>query len=178
MRLEIGELQRKPGITSLYVTHDQVEAMAMADRRIVMNEGYAEQIGTHLEVYQRPETLFSAQFIGSPAMNVFDAYIHSQELRISAKRIGEVSMPNRKVTLGIRPEHLVPSPNVPFTININNNEDLCANTLLHGNLKQSEQKITVSLPGAYELNKIARQMSFEVNSKNIHLFCSTSGQRL
>ena len=51
MPLEIGELQRKPGIISLYVTHDQVEAMAMAVRRIVMNEGYAEQIGTHLEVY-------------------------------------------------------------------------------------------------------------------------------
>ena len=178
MRLKIRELQRKLGITFLYVTHDQVEAMTMADRMIVMNEGYAEQIGTPLEVYQRPETLFSAQFIGSPAMNVFDAYIHSQELRISAKRIGEASMPNRKVTLGIRPEHLVPSPNVPFTINVNNNEDLCANTLLHGNLKQSEQKITVSLPGAYEFNKIERQMSFEVNSKNIHLFCSTSGQRL
>ena len=135
MRLEIGELQRKPGITSLYVTHDQVEAMTMADRMIVMNEGYAEQIGTPLEIYQRPETLFSAQFIGSPAMNVFDAHINSQELGISDKSIGDVSMPNCKVTFGIRHEYIVPSPSGPLTININNTEPLGANTLLHGNLK-------------------------------------------
>ena len=135
MRLKIGELQRKPGITSLYVTHDQVEAMAMADRRIVMKEGYAEQVGTHLEVYQRTETLFYAQFIGSLAMNVFDAHINSQELGISDKRIGDVSMPNCKVTLGIRHEYIVPSPSGPLTINIDTTEPLGANTLLHGNLK-------------------------------------------
>ena len=73
MRLEIKELQNKLGITSLYVTHDQVEAMTMADRMIVMNEGVAEQIGTPLDVYEMPRTLFAAQFIGSPAMNIFDA---------------------------------------------------------------------------------------------------------
>ena len=128
MPLEIGELQRKPGIISLYVTHDQVEAMAMADRRIVMNEGYAEQIGTHLEVYQRPETLFSAQFIGSPAMNVFDAHINSQELGISDENIGNVSMPNCKVTLGIRHEYIVPSQSGPLTINVKKNTDLSVQT--------------------------------------------------
>ncbi len=135
MRLEIGELQRKPGITFLYVKHDQVEAMAMADQRIIMNEGFAEQIGTHLEVYQRPETLFSAQFIGSPAMNVFDAHINSQELGISDKSIWNVSMPNCKITLGIPHEYIVTSPSGRLTININNIELLGANTLLHGNLK-------------------------------------------
>ena len=65
MRLEIKELQAQLGITSLYVTHDQVEAMTMADRMIVMNDGVAEQIGTPLEVYTEPRTLFAAQFIGS-----------------------------------------------------------------------------------------------------------------
>ncbi|MEO0381265.1 MAG: sn-glycerol-3-phosphate ABC transporter ATP-binding protein UgpC, partial [Pseudomonadota bacterium] len=75
MRLEIKELQSKLGITSLYVTHDQVEAMTMADRMIVMNGGVAEQIGTPLEVYETPRTLFAAQFIGSPAMNIVDAQV-------------------------------------------------------------------------------------------------------
>ena len=65
MRLEIRDLQRKLGITSLYVTHDQVEAMTMADRMIVMNGGRAEQIGTPLDVYRKPSSLFAAQFIGS-----------------------------------------------------------------------------------------------------------------
>ena len=87
-------------------------------------------------------------------------------------------MPNCEVTLGIRPEHLVPSPNGPLTVNINNTESLGANSLLHGNIKQSEQKITISLPGVHELNKIEREMSFEVSRENIHLFCSTNGQRL
>ena len=145
---------------------------------IVMNEDYAEQIGMSLEVYQRPETLISAQFIGSLAMNIFDAHIHSQAFRISEKSIGDGSMPNCKVTLGIRSEHLVPSPSGPLTTNINNTEPLGANTHLHGNLKQSGQKITVSLPGVHELDKIEREMSFEVNRENIHLLCSTNGQRL
>lgn len=76
MRLEIRELQNNLGIRSLYVTQDQVEAMTMADRMIVMNSGQAEQIGTPLEVlevYEKPQTLFAAQFIGTPAMNVFEA---------------------------------------------------------------------------------------------------------
>ncbi len=77
MRLEIKALQSKLGITSLYVTHDQVEAMTMADRMMVMNGGLAEQIGTPLEVYETPRSLFAAQFIGSPAMNVFDATVNS-----------------------------------------------------------------------------------------------------
>ena len=82
MRLEIKELQNKLGITSLYVTHDQVEAMTMADRMIVMNEGKAEQIGTPLEVYETPQTLFAAQFIGSPAMNIFKANIEKGQVKL------------------------------------------------------------------------------------------------
>jgi len=72
MRMEIKALQRELGITSLYVTHDQVEAMTMADRVVVMNEGVAEQIGPPLEVYRNPATMFVAGFIGSPPMNFID----------------------------------------------------------------------------------------------------------
>ena len=73
MRFEIQKLHRRLGTTSLYVTHDQVEAMTLAQRMIVMNEGRAEQIGTPMEVYQNPATLFVAGFIGSPAMNFMPA---------------------------------------------------------------------------------------------------------
>jgi sn-glycerol 3-phosphate transport system ATP-binding protein len=69
MRLRSSALQRRLGTTSVYVTHDQVEAMTLADRIIVMNAGHAEQIGTPMEVYERPASLFVAGFIGSPAMN-------------------------------------------------------------------------------------------------------------
>ena len=82
MRIEIRELQSKLGVTALYVTHDQVEAMTMADRMIVMNDGVAEQIGSPLEVYQAPQTLFAAQFIGSPAMNLLHARAGGGSLRL------------------------------------------------------------------------------------------------
>ena len=72
MRAEIRRLQKRLGITSLYVTHDQVEAMTMADRLIVMEAGRAAQIAAPMEVFERPANLFVAQFMGAPAMNIFD----------------------------------------------------------------------------------------------------------
>jgi len=93
MRLEIKQLQRQLGVTSLYVTHDQVEAMTLADRMVVMNAGEADQIGAPLAVYADPRTLFVAGFIGSPPTNTIDA-----------ARFG-VAAPAGAV-LGVRPEHL------------------------------------------------------------------------
>ncbi len=93
MRMEIKSLQRELGVTSLYVTHDQVEAMTMADRVVVMNDGIAEQIGPPLEVYRNPASLFVAGFIGSPPMN----FIEPSLLQNLA--------PEGAQTLGVRPEH-------------------------------------------------------------------------
>ncbi|MEM7429928.1 MAG: sn-glycerol-3-phosphate ABC transporter ATP-binding protein UgpC, partial [Pseudomonadota bacterium] len=104
MRLEIKSLQSKLGITSLYVTHDQVEAMTMADRMIVMNEGVAEQIGAPLEVYERPQTLFAAQFIGSPAMNILDAEADGRKLRFeNGMALPSPSGHSGAVKVGVRP---------------------------------------------------------------------------
>ena len=95
MRVELQALHRRLGTTSLYVTHDQVEAMTLAHRMIVMNAGRAEQIGAPLEVYAKPATTFVAGFIGSPPMNL-----------IPTQRDG------RDVLLGVRPEHLEPCARV------------------------------------------------------------------
>ena len=178
MRLEIRQLQRQLGITSLYVTHDQVEAMTMADRMIVMNNGNAEQIGTPLEVYQKPETLFAAQFIGSPAMNIFDAEIQNGCLILNGLALTEVSLPDGKVALGIRPEHLVPSASGPIKVLLNNAEPLGANTLLYGNINSSNEDITISMPGVHEISENEGDKSFGVEKANIHLFCPSSGRRL
>ena len=178
MRLEIRQLQRQLGITSLYVTHDQVEAMTMADRMIVMNNGNAEQIGTPLEVYQKPETLFAAQFIGSPAMNIFDAEIQNGCLILNGLALTEVSLPDGKVALGIRPEHLVPSVSGPIKVSLNNAEPLGANTLLYGNIKSSNEDITISMPGVHEISENEGDKSFGVEKAKIHLFCPSSGRRL
>ena len=178
MRLEIRELQEKLGITSLYVTHDQVEAMTMADRMIVMNAGIAEQIGTPLEVYQKPQTLFAAQFIGSPAMNILDANIVGGAIKLNGEAIGAANGPEGPIKLGIRPEHLVQNETGPLQANIHMSEPLGANTLLHGRLAGMDNvAITVSLQGVHHVEDKSKAINFSVDPENIHLFDSDTGQR-
>ena len=116
MRLEIKALQRELGVTSLYVTHDQVEAMTMADRMIVMNGGVADQIGAPLEVYANPATEFVAGFIGSPPTNF-----------LSAALLGR----SGDIRIGVRPEHMRLSPTGRLTAHALNSEALGAETLIH-----------------------------------------------
>jgi sn-glycerol 3-phosphate transport system ATP-binding protein len=113
MRFEIQKLHRRLSTTSLYVTHDQVEAMTLAQRMVVMNAGRAEQIGSPMEVYENPQTLFVAGFIGSPSMNFLPGKANGDG-RIALEHGGEARTSRaalehgRAVTIGIRPEHLVP----------------------------------------------------------------------
>ena len=176
MRLEIKQLQANLGITSLYVTHDQVEAMTMADRMIVMNEGIAEQVGTALEVYERPQTLFTAQFIGSPAMNILAADIKSGKITTEGAKLGSVKAPDGAVSLGIRPEHTMIDAKGALSINVFQSEPLGANTLLHG--KVGEQPFTVSVPGVHKISKPGEKLKLSVKSENIHLFNSETGRRI
>jgi sn-glycerol 3-phosphate transport system ATP-binding protein len=178
MRLEIRELQVKLGVTSLYVTHDQVEAMTMADRMIVMRAGIAEQIGTPLEVYETPSSVFAAQFIGSPAMNIFEGSLNNQDIYIRDTKIGRGPDLNGPVKIGLRPEHLVQDANGPIEMAIQISEPLGANTLLHGKLIANGDNITVSIPGVYTQESKNLKMRFSVDPVNIHLFDHSSEKRL
>lgn len=174
MRLEIKQLQSKLGVTSLYVTHDQVEAMTMADRMIVMNEGIAEQIGSPLEVYQRPGTLFAAQFIGSPAMNIFDGTLSDGQIVLSNGAVLPCNTKHRgDVKIGIRPEHLLADPNGSIELEVGFTEPLGATTLLHGRLNQSGHNMTASLAGVHHLDQAIVRLS--VAEADVHLFDSASG---
>src|ERR1700675_4463891 len=112
MRVEIKRLQQSLATTSIYVTHDQVEAMTLADRLIVMNAGRADQMGAPLTLYERPQTRFVAGFIGSPAMNLLPAVVREGGVALgdgtSLPRPADVGAlePGRAVTFGVRPEHL------------------------------------------------------------------------
>ena len=115
MRSEIKQNHQRLKTTTVYVTHDQIEAMTMADRIVVMNGGVVEQVGSPLELYDRPANLFVAGFIGSPSMNILSGRIENDNFRTAdgttfampgAERVG-----NRDVRLGIRPEHLSLDPN-------------------------------------------------------------------
>lgn len=110
MRAEIKSLQQRLGTTTVYVTHDQVEAMTMADRIVVMNAGIIEQQGPPLELYDNPENIFVAGFIGSPSMNFLPATVVDGGLELPAGHVLNIdtSLPlHSNVTFGIRPEHLV-----------------------------------------------------------------------
>lgn len=118
MRAEIKALQRRFGVTSIFVTHDQTEAMTIADRIAVLRAGRVEQIGPPDELYDRPASTFVAQFIGSPAMNLMSGTINVEQGVIGVKTKGGVFVENptlpdnligMDVVMGIRPEHLVPS---------------------------------------------------------------------
>ncbi|WP_342077174.1 sn-glycerol-3-phosphate ABC transporter ATP-binding protein UgpC [Yoonia sp. SS1-5] len=177
MRLEIKELQSKLGITSLYVTHDQVEAMTMADRMIVMNGGVAEQIGTPLEVYETPRTLFAAQFIGSPAMNILDATVRDGQIILGDQPIAPATGPDGPVKLGIRPEHLIAEDTGPIRVHAKMAEPLGANTLLHCHLTETQEGFTASLPGVHILTSETAAMQFSVQPGQAHLFDAATGLR-
>jgi multiple sugar transport system ATP-binding protein len=116
MRLEILQLHKSLRSTMIYVTHDQVEAMTMADRIVVLDKGLVQQVGTPLELYNRPDNIFVAGFIGSPRMNVIT---------------GEPAMALGASTVGIRPEHVVLSPEGPFEATVILAEHLGSDTFLH-----------------------------------------------
>jgi sn-glycerol 3-phosphate transport system ATP-binding protein len=179
MRIEIRELQAKLGVTSLYVTHDQVEAMTMADRMMVMNGGHVEQIGTPLEVYERPQTLFAAQFIGSPSMNVLDAQADG----------GRVTFPNGAslpisnsysgpVKVGLRPEHMTSDPSGSLEIEVHLCEPLGANTLLHGTLARTKEALVCSVPGLHRIADDGAKLTMNVAPLNLHLFDPKDGRRI
>jgi sn-glycerol 3-phosphate transport system ATP-binding protein len=111
MRGEIKRLQRRLGTTSIYVTHDQLEAMTLADRLVVLNGGRIEQIGAPLEVYHAPASTFVASFIGSPAMNLVKGELHGDKLAIGPSVIGlnGFAPASGTVTVGVRAEDALPS---------------------------------------------------------------------
>ena len=138
MRLEIQKLHRELKTTSIFVTHDQVEAMTLAQRMIVMNAGRAEQIGAPMEVYDNPASMFVAGFIGSPAMNFLPGKVKGSVLELAdgvsvpiSAAIGEKVKDGDAITLGVRPEHFaVTDTGMPFRVE--NAEALGADSLVHG----------------------------------------------
>ncbi|MBV9964311.1 MAG: sn-glycerol-3-phosphate ABC transporter ATP-binding protein UgpC [Alphaproteobacteria bacterium] len=179
MRVEIKRLQQELATTSLYVTHDQVEAMTLADRLIVMNAGNVDQIGRPLDLYERPATVFVAGFIGSPAMNLIPARVDGNGVAIT-DAVLPMTAPNsvqdRRVVVGLRPEHLDLVPDGPLAVRVELLERLGADTILHGRLPDG-MRMTARTPAHFapDLGDVAR---FAIRADRIHLFDPDSGDRL
>ena len=181
MRLEIKDLQRELGITSLYVTHDQVEAMTLADRMIVMNDGIAEQIGEPMEVYNNPQSIFVGGFIGSPPMNILEA---ESLIASQAKHAGEVRakiMGDHKdpaTTIGIRPEHIsiYSTDKAVLKASYRYVEPLGAETLVHLILDSGEQ-FTVRQDGSEKIPEPGATCWLDFDAKSVCIF-DASGKRV
>ena len=142
-----------------------------------MNAGVAEQIGTPLEVYETPATLFAAQFIGSPAMNIFDAVIDQGSVMLGKAKVAETRSADGPVKLGIRPEHIIRDDSGPVEVSVQIAEPLGANTLLHGQLVSGEGGITVSLPGVHLVGSTQHHTRLSFQPDHIHLFDPATGSR-
>ena len=180
MRAEIKRLQRRLGVTSLFVTHDQVEAMTLGDRLVVMHEGRAAQIASPMEIFERPADTYVAGFIGSPSMNFLPATI-TEDAKAATLSDGNIialphgqfaAHPGQKVTLGIRPEHIsLPGPLRLITDLI---EPLGSESVVHGKLASGEI-MALRLPGA---PPSAAVLEIAPRTEHLHVFDAETGKRL
>jgi sn-glycerol 3-phosphate transport system ATP-binding protein len=183
MRIEIRRLQRRLQTTTIYVTHDQVEAMTLADMLVVLNAGRIEQIGAPLELYERPATLFVAGFLGSPPMNFLKGTLESPAMvrledgRELACNAAHAALPRgAKVVAGTRPERAVVRPageGLPMKIELI--EELGVGRLLHGQLAGSP--VTVAIAPDQQL-AATETIGVTIPAEAVHLFDAESGKRL
>ena len=181
LRTEIKALHQRLNTTMIYVTHDQIEAMTMADRIVVLRDGHIEQVGTPLELYDRPANAFVASFIGSPSMNLFTGHVERPDIvltddgiRLPVTRTPGLEV-GQRVLYGVRPQHFVLTPEASINAHVNVVEPTGSETQILLNIGQ--QKVTtlfhqrvVAQPG--EILKILP------NPRYAHLFDAASGMRL
>ncbi len=173
MRVEIRNLQRRLNVTAMYVTHDQVEAMTMADRIFVLNAGRIEQIGTPSEIYRKPASTFVASFMGAPPMNLLLAQSVGGQVQIGGVALG-LSCADGDVTVGIRPEQVAVTQGgtIPFKLTLV--EELGASRLLHGTV--AGQDFVVNAPN--DDAALADDLMLDFAPDALHLFDAQTGQRL
>jgi multiple sugar transport system ATP-binding protein len=178
LRVELQHLQKTQGSTTLFVTHDQVEALTMGDRIAVLNKGRILQIGTPEDIYDRPATTFVAQLVGAPRINLVKANREDSTLFVRNSAIHlpiptGVDVPP-SFLLGVRPEDVQPDSNGDFPGQITLIEPLGVETILH--IKTGEQTLLSLIPGLTELH-IGDELRFNIIRERLHYF-DTDGTRV
>ena len=177
VRIEIKKLQRSMNVTSVFVTHDQVEAMTLGDRLAVINNGIIEQIGTPIEVYETPKTLFVAEFIGTPKMNFIRWKIKNQKFVAGKTEVSLNNLPdNDEAILGFRPEDLIVDNNGKFLLNVEIIEKLGADSLIYGT-DQNQNLLCLRVNGNTKIN-VNEKINLSVPEDKYHLFDATNNIRL
>jgi multiple sugar transport system ATP-binding protein len=184
-RTQIAELQQRLGVTTVYVTHDQVEAMTMGDRVAVLKDGILQQVDTPLDLYDNPKNRFVAGFIGSPAMNLLEA-----DITDSGATIGDYVIPvprellakarnDKTVTVGVRPEAFKVAPNgepgLPVKVALV--EELGAEAFLHGTAENIGEQIVARIDARMHCEK-GSTMHLAAEPEQLHVFSASTGERL
>lgn len=183
MRSEIRQLQRRLGSTVVYVTHDQVEAMTMADRVVVMNEGRIEQVASPIELYEKPNSLFVAGFIGTPSMNLLDATINGDAVQVGSAKLplpksvaDRLPAATQSIKLGIRPEHFRESRcQGEISLSPNAIEPLGPHTIIIGPYEGVRVSAQI---GAHDPAEIGKPITVPVDMEQAHFFDAKTGLRI
>lgn len=183
MRLEIKKLHQRVGTTIIFVTHDQVEAMTLADRIVIMRDGHIQQVGTPTQVYQNPANVFVAQFIGAPSMNLFPGALSGPSLRLDIGPEIEISgreaAADRSVVLGVRPDALLVangSGGRPlFQGKVSVIEPLGSETLVY--VEVGDQEVIGKAPGRTPPS-LGQEVSLVAAQEDLHLFDAATGNAI
>ena len=181
-RTQIASLQRRLGVTTVYVTHDQVEAMTMGDRVAVMKDGLLQQVATPRELYERPANVFVAGFIGSPAMNLLQLPVTANgvsfgdvELKVEKSVLGKTKQ--KTITVGLRPEDVkVAKHGLPLVVDVI--EELGADAFIYGNVQIGGVKSDVTVRVESNSGVKAGDTIHIEAAGQPHLFDVESGERL
>lgn len=186
MRFELVRLHQELQTTMIYVTHDQLEAMTMADRIVVLNNGRVEQVGSPMELYRAPASIFVAGFIGAPKMNLISAVVKGLDSKVltlntALDTVLTMTAPHvaphigQRVTIGIRPEHVVIDPRGPLRGTVEVIEHLGARAYIHARLAD-QNRFVAEAPAEIRVHA-GEQISFQIRGEMAHVFDS-SGQTL
>jgi sn-glycerol 3-phosphate transport system ATP-binding protein len=183
MRVEIKRLQRALGVTSIYVTHDQVEAMTLSDQLVVMSGGQIEQVGSPAEVYRRPETRFVATFIGSPPMNILPGKVEGPgRVSVGGQMITVTDMRDglsagSAIEVGLRPEDVQAGGTASSSLSMDVDfvEELGATQLFHGKVAGADFIVQASTG---QIAADTRKLALAVDPVNVHLFDPETTKRL
>lgn len=190
-RSEIARIHKSVGATTIYVTHDQTEAMTLADRIVIMKDGFVQQIGKPMEVFENPFNMFVAGFIGSPGMNFIVGKVRGNEFVASSKDNGNITRiklsveqiellkdyKDKEVVLGIRPEHIFFNKNNDgeLNIDINSIELLGSEFILYGNLFGQAVNVKISEPISPSLRGV---FNFSFNKDKMYFFDKETSERI
>ena len=189
-RAELKQLHQRFGITTIYVTHDQVEAMTLADQIVVLNKGQIQQIGAPQAIYARPANKMVAAFLGSPPMNILEARFDSRQFRVQTQtvpcpaKMQPISLPDsQRVSLGIRPEHvqIASAENCHLQVEVTVVEPLGRETLIRGILPEGDRAVPqiINLQTGPTVNpQPGERLPLQFNLDHLFIFDSITGGRL